>query len=190
MATFRVRLPLVLRVGLPVGLFVGLACARGSSPAPAAAPAATAPEPAAAAAATPPDSLQARRNRMLGFVRRSIAGREQLPAESVFSNIKVMRGVPAGRLLNIMDVGFSRGLGVTCDHCHTPGSWATDDKAPKRIAREMMGMVRAINTEYLGKIPDLADRKPAPVVNCTTCHRGMLKPALNIPSQMTGTAGG
>ncbi len=189
MATSRIRLPLVITLGLPVSVLIGLACARSQPPV-AASPSGATPAGAAPVAAPAPDSLQASRDRMLGFVRRSIAGREQQPAESVFNNIKVMRGMPAGRLLSIMDVGFSRGLGVSCDHCHTPGRWATDDKAPKRIARGMMGMVRAINTEYLGKISDLADRKPAPVVNCTTCHRGMLKPALNIPSQMTGSAGG
>ena len=42
----------------------------------------------------------------------------------------------------------------------------------------MIAMVQAINEDYLKKIPDL--RGPNPVVNCTTCHRGEVKPALDL----------
>src|SRR3954469_12469037 len=53
------------------------------------------------------DSVTAiRRDSAAAMVLRSIAGRETQPAESVFKNIKIFKGVPAGRLVNIMNIGF------------------------------------------------------------------------------------
>src|ERR1051325_1594373 len=76
------------------------------------------------------DSLNAaRRDSGAAMVLRSIAGRENQPAESVFKNIKIFKGVPAGRLVNIMNNGFGRSLGVSCGFCHVPGKWDLDDKA-------------------------------------------------------------
>src|SRR4051812_32589858 len=47
------------------------------------------------------DSVTAvRRDSAAAMVLRSIAGRENQPAESVFKNIKILKGVPAGRLVN------------------------------------------------------------------------------------------
>src|SRR5436190_20850610 len=56
-----------------------------------------------------------------GFVqqlRKQIAGHEQEPAEQVFKNIQIFKGVPAARLLLIMNRGYSHALGVNCNHCH------------------------------------------------------------------------
>jgi hypothetical protein len=122
------------------------------------------------------DSLNsARRDSGSAMVLRSIAGRENLPAESVFKNIKVMKGIPAGRLVNIMNMGFGRSLGVSCGFCHVPGKWDLDDKKEKDTARLMFTMVGAINRDYMAKVPN--DSGPPPVVNCFTCHRGMTRPA-------------
>lgn len=109
-----------------------------------------------------------------------IAGKEELPATEVFKNITRYKGVSAGRLLRIMDHGFSRGLGVTCTHCHIAGEWDRDDKAAKQTAREMSRMMATINGELLKKIPNLKSTNPA--VNCTTCHRGQIRPALELPA--------
>jgi endogenous inhibitor of DNA gyrase (YacG/DUF329 family) len=108
----------------------------------------------------------------------SIAGREAQPAESVFRNIRVLRGMPAGRLVRVMNLGFGRSLGVSCTHCHTPGEWESDAKPTKQVAREMWTMDQAINTEHLARIPNL--RSARPTVNCTTCHAGSVKPALEL----------
>ena len=110
---------------------------------------------------------------------RQIAGKEDLPAAEVFKNITQYKGVSAARLLRIMDHGFSRGLGVTCTHCHIAGEWDRDDKATKQIARDMSKMMAAINTDLLKKIPNLRSTNPA--INCTTCHRGQRRPALELP---------
>ena len=110
---------------------------------------------------------------------KQIAGKENLPAEQVFKNIQILKGIPAGRLLRIMELGYSRSLGVNCTHCHVVDQWDKDDKPTKPIAREMSKMVQTINNDLLKPIKNL--KGPNPVVNCTTCHRGQIKPALNLP---------
>ena len=109
------------------------------------------------------------------MVMRSIAGRENQPAESVFKNIKIFKGVPAGRLVNIMNNGFGRSLGVSCGFCHVPGKWDLDDKEEKNTARLMFAMVGTINRDYISKVPH-DSTGPQPVVNCFTCHRGEPRP--------------
>jgi hypothetical protein len=43
----------------------------------------------------------------------------------------------------------------------------------------MSAMVNAINNQHLKQIKNLKSEQP--VINCTTCHRGQTKPALNLP---------
>ena len=113
----------------------------------------------------------------MDVVLRSIAGRENAPAESVFKNIRAMRGMPAGRLVRVMNMGFGRSLGVGCAHCHVSGGWDKDDKPQKEVTRGMMRLVTTVNGE-LTKLQGLKSERP--VVNCTTCHRGQIKPALDL----------
>ena len=125
-----------------------------------------------------PEAAAAERARFAAEVAKSIAGREQQPAEAVFKNIQFFKGIPAGRLVKIMEMGYARSLGVGCTHCHVEGAWEKDDKPQKQIAREMGAMSRSIGTEYLSRIKNLASKEPT--VNCTTCHRGQIKPALDL----------
>jgi hypothetical protein len=115
----------------------------------------------------------------LADLKKFIAGKEEQPAVDVFNNIQVYTGVTAGRFLRIMEFGFTVALGVNCTHCHKPGVWDSDEKPTKQIARDMTAMLNAINNEYLKKIPNL--RSTNPQVNCTTCHRGQRRPALELP---------
>ena len=108
---------------------------------------------------------------------KSIAGKENLPSGQVFSNVRLLKDVPAAKLLRIMDQGYSRALGVTCDHCHVEDMWEVDDKRPKRAARGMIAMVNEINTK-LESMDDIDNTEP--FVNCMTCHRGYVKPALQM----------
>lgn len=126
---------------------------------------------------TPADTLSENKQRHLSRLREALKGRLQKPADSVFQNIKVFKGVPAGRLLAIMDIGYSQSLGVGCAHCHNTGDWASDEKPQKQVAREMNALVADVR----GKLKQIKGlRSEDPVVNCTTCHRGALKPALNL----------
>jgi hypothetical protein len=130
----------------------------------------------------------ARRDSGAAMVLRSIAGRENQPAESVFKNIKVFKGVPAGRLVNIMNMGFGRSLGVSCGFCHVPGKWDLDDKEEKNTARLMLAMVQTINRDYIAKVP-VDSGAPRPAVNCFTCHRGMPRPEGPPPANRPPTSG-
>lgn len=78
--------------------------------------------------------------------------------------------------------GFTRALGVNCVHCHVarngtrpaPDEWALDDKETKRVAREMMRMVSAINETHLAATQrTIANRHR---VTCATCHHGLALP--------------
>ena len=130
------------------------------------------PEPPPAGAVGPSD------RELIAELRKRIQGREKEPAETVFKNIQILKGRPAGALLSIMDMGYRASLGVRCSHCHDTQNFASDDKSEKRVAREMSNMVRDINEKYLKSIQGLESEKP--VVNCTTCHRGQVKPALDL----------
>jgi hypothetical protein len=133
----------------------------------------TSPQSTATPAA-PQTPNQEINNRFVQQISQTIAGRENLPAEQVFKNIQHLKGVPAGRLLRIMNGGYSRALGVACTHCHVEQDFASEDKRPKRAAREMALMHRSIN-EQLGKMQNLEPR-PQRAINCSTCHRGAINP--------------
>jgi hypothetical protein len=97
------------------------------------------------------------------------------PAEQVYKNIQVMKGMPASRLMPGMN-RLTQFLGVDCAHCHVPDALEKDDKPAKQTARKMFEMVRTINAT-LG-----ANR-----VTCYTCHRGQPRPA-SMPPAPTNTA--
>ena len=80
------------------------------------------------------------------------------PAERVYKNIQVLKGVPASTFMNTMF--FQRySLGVSCNFCHVGTQWDKDDKKQKVTARRMLRMVQEINASQF-------DGKPA--VNCMT----------------------
>jgi hypothetical protein len=87
------------------------------------------------------------------------------PAEQVFRNIQVLKGMPASKLPATMG-GFTRALGVSCSQCHVSGRPEIDEMKDKKIARKMIQLVATINSENaLG----------TDAVTCWTCHRGTLK---------------
>ncbi|MEO8275014.1 MAG: c-type cytochrome [Thermoanaerobaculia bacterium] len=114
----------------------------------------------------------------IAALRTRIQGHEKEPAESVFTGIEILKGKPAAAVLAIMEIGYNGSLGVSCSYCHDTHDWASDGKVEKRITRRMSAMVHQINEEILPAIEGLKSEKP--IVNCTTCHRGQEKPALNL----------
>jgi hypothetical protein len=134
-------------------------------------------KPAPSEPATP-EAIKQLNEEQIAAVQKMIAGKEDQPSEAVYKNIQYLNKIPAGNLVKIMEIGYSRSLGVSCAHCHVPGEWDKDDKPAKQISREMWKMSKTINQDLLSNIAGIKDRKP--VVNCTTCHRGQLKPALNL----------
>jgi hypothetical protein len=88
------------------------------------------------------------------------------PAEEVYKNIQVLKGMPAPDLLLAMR-SFSRSLGVQCNFCHVEGAFDKDDKHEKQTARKMIQMAHQINTDnFHGHMR----------VSCWTCHRGATEP--------------
>ena len=120
------------------------------------------------------DSLVKDRTEHVNEVLARIAGKEQQPAESVYKNIKMLKGMPASRLLAIMNRGYSNSLGVSCSHCHVVGEYDREDKPTKQIARDMSAMVTTINGTLLKNIKNL--KSPDAVINCGTCHNGKARP--------------
>lgn len=124
------------------------------------------------------DSLEKDRAKYTAIVMAQIKGKENLPVDSVFKNLKMFKGMPAKRLLAIMNIGYSKSLGVSCGHCHNTNDFSSEEKVQKEIARQMASMNKEINNNLLKNIKDLKS-DPA-VINCTTCHRGEIKPALDV----------
>lgn len=111
-------------------------------------------------------------------ISKQIAGHEQEPAGQVFKNIQVLKKTPAAKFLLIMNLGYSKALGVTCEHCHVKEDFSKDDKRPKRCARDMQQMHGDIN-QQLVKMQNLAPNPNGHFINCSTCHRGQIDPMAN-----------
>jgi cytochrome c peroxidase len=132
------------------------------------------PGPTAAQMTAINDSLVKDRQGHVNEVLAEIVGKEQMPAEQVYKNIQMFKGMPASRLLAIMNRGFSNSLGVSCSHCHVVGEYDREDKPQKQIARDMSAMVTTINGTLLKNIKNL--KSPDAVINCGTCHNGRARP--------------
>src|SRR5436309_15205025 len=104
---------------------------------------------ATAVAAPPPKkaSVQEINDQFAAKILKSIAGHETEPAEQVFMDIRIerLKSVPAAQFINIMNQGYAKALGVACTHCHVEKDFSSDEKRPKRAAREMAAMHASIN---------------------------------------------
>jgi hypothetical protein len=136
-----------------------------------------APAQAAPAQATKPLDPQQK----LAELNKQIEGQETKPAEVVFKNIQMLKGMPARRLLLVMNA-YARALGVDCAHCHTIDQWERDNKPTKQTARDMMRMVAGINNDYIKAMKNVA---AGAAVNCSTCHRGQPHPDSRLPEAKT-----
>lgn len=112
------------------------------------------------------------KNPFIEQLEKSIAGREQLPAEQVFKNIQTFKGRPAISVLRVMELAFVANLGVSCSHCHDTARWESDEKRAKPIARQMWNL-RESTQEQVRKITGKADVP----VTCYTCHKGQAIPS-------------
>ncbi|MGZ5432890.1 MAG: c-type cytochrome [Thermoanaerobaculia bacterium] len=123
------------------------------------------------------NSEEPKENAYVTEILKQLGPNAKKPAGEVFRNVQLMKDMPADRFLRIMDIGYRQSLGVGCDHCHVEDRWEADEKRPKRAAREMIAMVSMIN-KHLGTLQEINAQDAA--VNCTTCHRGYVKPALQM----------
>ena len=74
-----------------------------------------------------------------------------------------------------MNLGYTCALGVNCKYCHVEDDFSKDDKRPKRAAREMAVMHFSIN-QQLANMQELEPNPQGHFINCSTCHRGSVKP--------------
>jgi outer membrane lipoprotein-sorting protein len=100
-------------------------------------------------------------------------------AEEVFKNVQVLKGIPVGEFMDTMGF-FSASLGSNCVHCHVDESlthWEkfAEDVPRKRVARQMIQMVNALNK---------ANFAGARVVTCYSCHHGDVRPE-SVPSLLS-----
>jgi photosynthetic reaction center cytochrome c subunit len=98
----------------------------------------------------------------------SAANATSKPAELVYKNIQVLKGVPADQLIPAMQF-ITASLGVQCDFCHLEKAFEKDEKETKQKARKMMRMMFAINKDNFD-----GQRE----VTCYACHRGAHKPVV------------
>ncbi|HMS64472.1 MAG TPA: c-type cytochrome [Ignavibacteria bacterium] len=123
------------------------------------------------------DSLDAAKQKYVDEIMITISGKENMPSDSVFKNLQMLKEMPADKLLGLMNFGFSKALGVGCDHCHNVQDFASDEIPAKQISREMMNMSGQIR-EMLKNIKEIKSEKPS--VTCATCHRGAIIPATKL----------
>jgi hypothetical protein len=170
-------------------LLAALSCTHApasSTPAPGTAPTTVASSPPTTApgrAGGPPgrrpppprDSLAKLRAVYVAQVMHLIAGHENDPAEQVFKNVQVLKGLTAAELVHKMDKEYGEALSWNCTNCHRfapQGNFASDTSQDKKRARFMQTMQNEIN---LGQLPKLYP-KDTPAVTCATCHRGYNEP--------------
>ncbi|MFI5230313.1 MAG: photosynthetic reaction center cytochrome c subunit family protein [Gemmatimonadales bacterium] len=121
------------------------------------------------------DSLAKLRAVFVAQVMQQIAGRENEPAEQVFKNVQVLKGLTAAQLVHKMDEDYGVALSWNCSNCHrfaARGDFASDTSNDKRRARFMQQLVNDINTVTLPKLY----QRDTPRVDCATCHRGYNEP--------------
>ncbi len=116
----------------------------------------------------------------------------QIPDE--FTNLQQLpRTLEKPALVNIMRT-WTSALGVRCNHCHVGpdnlvgADFASDEKATKKAARQMLVMTRSINQQHLANLPTAAEGDQRQVASCYTCHRGQPKPPVNIRVEVTKIA--
>jgi Photosynthetic reaction centre cytochrome C subunit len=118
------------------------------------------------------DSLIKEREKAMASTMEYIKGKEKMAADSVFKNIKTLKGVPAEKLVGIMGK-WSEAMGTGCNGCHNMKDYASDEKDEKETTREMVPMTQKINKDLIQTIKGLEKSKG---VTCMTCHRGRKHP--------------
>jgi hypothetical protein len=112
--------------------------------------------------------------------------------KSEFRNLQVFpRDIPRDQLIAAMR-GFTRSLGVRCNHCHVVTAtepkevldFPADMKTEKQVARVMLRMTSELNQTWMNRVQVAEGHTPKPDsqrVSCWTCHRGKAEPEMPPP---------
>lgn len=106
------------------------------------------------------------------------------PEKLKHENLKVLHKDISNADLDSVMAGFERGLGVSCDFCHSKSKtnpsemdFASDAKPEKEITRKMITMTEMINKEFFDYIIEYKANELM-AVTCYTCHDGFPRPDL------------
>lgn len=85
--------------------------------------------------------------------------------QSELKNVQVLPFTSKSEIQSFMKKTVASELGVKCNFCHNITDYSSDEKENKIVAREMMKMVKYINSNTL---------KPLKLheISCWNCHRG------------------
>jgi photosynthetic reaction center cytochrome c subunit len=110
-----------------------------------------------------------------------VAAQDSRPARPN-ENVKVLTDLQ-GQPLRAEMQRMATALGVKCDHCHVQGNFASDEKSPKRVARRMIEMTKALNAQSFPRHQVKEGESVLGRVTCYTCHQGVAQPRSAPPPQ-------
>lgn len=128
------------------------------------------------------DTLMLDREKYISFLKDSLKGKETVLADSVFKNIKSLKGKSTEQLLSIMN-NWGHALGVTCKFCHEVNNWASEKSRNHLRTREMIVMNDRLNRELLSNMKGF--RQPV-TMGCISCHNEMKEPPHDGPPRPQG----
>lgn len=128
------------------------------------------------------DTLMLDREKYILAFKDSLKGKETMLADSVFKNIKSLKGKSTEQLLSIMN-NWGHALGVTCKFCHDINNWASEKSRNYGRTREMLVMNDRLNRELLANMKGF--RQPV-TMGCISCHNEMKEPPHDGPPRPKG----
>ncbi|MER0439717.1 photosynthetic reaction center cytochrome c subunit family protein [Emticicia sp. W12TSBA100-4] len=118
------------------------------------------------------DTMMLDREKYLTKLKDSLKGKESMVADSVFKNIKSLKGKSVEQVLSIMN-NWGHALGVTCKFCHETTNWASEKSRNHLRTREMIVMNDRLNRDLLSQMKGF--RQPV-TMGCISCHNEMKEP--------------
>jgi hypothetical protein len=117
--------------------------------------------------------------------------------QAALTNLQVLpKDMPRNQVIPIMQQ-FEAALQVDCGHCHVwtgaglpTNDYASDIKPAKKVAREMLKMVMAANSQFVGPAIQANMNRAAAQVTCAMCHRGKSTPVVETYPVPGAPAGG
>jgi photosynthetic reaction center cytochrome c subunit len=101
---------------------------------------------------------------------------DDVKASDAYENVQVVGDLTQGQMARLMlSIKAWVAPNEGCNYCHDAPNYASDDKYPKRVARQMLRMVRHINNDWTQHVAGSAPTG----VTCFTCHRGNPVPPID-----------
>jgi photosynthetic reaction center cytochrome c subunit len=102
-----------------------------------------------------------------------LAKTDGIKASEAYENVQVLGDLTQSQMARLMlSIKAWVAPDIGCNFCHDAPNYASDEKYPKRVAREMLRMTRHINADWAAHIAGSAPTG----VTCYTCHRGQPVP--------------